>query len=202
MNDNLLGITNQLELRNEEEKLSKIRAKELFDFDVINDFEVGTYQGLKDIHYYLFQDTYPFAGKERATNLSKGFFQFTPAIYLNASLKQIDKMAMSTFDEIVEKYVEMNIAHPFKDGNGRSTRIWLDIILRKNLKRVIDWNLIDKEDYLLAMERSPIKDIEIKFFLNKALTNKIDDRKTYMTGIDISFYYENFSRYLINEIPR
>ncbi|MGL4645340.1 MAG: Fic family protein, partial [Vagococcus fluvialis] len=138
--------------------------------------------------------------KERATNISKGSFQFTPAIYLNASLKQIDKMPMSTFDEIVEKYVEMNIAHPFKEGNGRSTRIWLDIILRKNLKRVIDWNLIDKEDYLLAMERSPIKDIEIKFFLNKALTNKIDDRKTYMTGIDISFYYENFSSYLINEI--
>lgn len=202
MNDNLLGITNQLELRNEEEKLSKIRAKELFDFDVINDFEVGTYQGLKDIHYYLFQDIYPFAGKERATNISKGSFQFTPAIYLNASLKQIDKMPMSTFDEIVEKYVEMNIAHPFKEGNGRSTRIWLDIILRKNLKRVIDWNLIDKEDYLLAMERSPIKDIEIKFFLNKALTSKIDDRKTYMTAIDISFYYENFSSYLINEISK
>ncbi|MBO0427958.1 Fic family protein [Vagococcus fluvialis] len=202
MNDNLLGITNQLELRNEEEKLSKIRAKELFDFDVINDFEVGTYQGLKDIHYYLFQDIYSFAGKERATNISKGFFQFTPAIYLNASLKQIDKMPMSTFDEIVEKYVEMNIAHPFKEGNGRSTRIWLDIILRKNLKRVIDWNLIDKEDYLLAIERSPIKDIEIKFFLNKALTSKIDDRKTYMTGIDISFYYENFTSYLINEISK
>ncbi len=198
MNDNLLGITNQLELRNEEEKLSKIRAKELFDFDIINDFEVGTYLGLKDIHYYLFQDIYPFAGKERTTNISKNDFRFTPAIYLNASLKQIDKMPMSTFDEIVEKYVEMNIAHPFKEGNGRSTRIWLDIILRKNLKRVIDWNLIDKEDYLLAMERSPIKDIEIKFFLNKALTSKIDDRKTYMTGIDISFYYENFSRYLIN----
>ena len=202
MCDNLLGITNQLELRNEEEKLSKIRAKELFDFDVINDFGVGTYQGLKDIHYYLFQDIYFFAGKERATNISKGSFQFTPAIYLNASLKQIDKMPMSTFDEIVEKYVEMNIAHPFKDGNGRSTRIWLDIILRKNLKRVIDWNLIDKEDYLLAMERSPIKDIEIKFFLNKALTNRIDDRKTYLTGIDISFYYENFSSYLINEISK
>ncbi|MBO0437396.1 protein adenylyltransferase Fic [Vagococcus fluvialis] len=202
MNDNLLGITNQLELRNKEEKLSKIRAKELFDLDVINDFEVGTYQGLKDIHNYLFQDIYPFAGKERTGNISKDYFRFTPAIYLNASLKQIDKMPMSTFDEIVEKYVEMNIAHPFKEGNGRSTRIWLDIILRKNLKRVIDWNLIDKEDYLLAMERSPIKDIEIKFFLNKALTNKIDDRKTYMTGIDISFYYENFSSYLINEISK
>lgn len=200
MLDNLLGITNQLELNNTEEKLSKIRAKELFELDKINEFEVGTYQGLKDIHYYLFQDIYPFAGKKREVNISKGNFRFAPVMYLDPSLSHIDEMPMSTFNEIVEKYVEMNIAHPFREGNGRSTRIWLDLILKNSLKKVVDWNLIDKEDYLLAMERSHIKDIEIKYLLQNALTDKIDDREVYMKGIDISYYYEGYTEYLIDEL--
>ena len=200
MLDNKLGITNQLELNKTEEKLSKIRAKELFELDVVNTFEIGTYRGLKAIHHYLFQDIYPFAGEKRDVNIAKGNFRFAPVMYLEVSLKHIDTMPMTNFDEIVEKYVEMNIAHPFREGNGRSTRIWLDLIMKKNLKKVVDWNLIDKEDYLLAMERSPIKDIEIKHLLKNALTDKINDREVYMKGIDISYYYEGYTEYLIDEL--
>lgn len=167
MLENKLNITNQLELNREEEKLSKLRAKELFELDIINQFEIGTYKGLSDIHHYLFQDIYFFSGEKKSVNISKGQFRFAPVMYLEASLVHIDSMPMKTFDEIVEKYVEMNIAHPFRDGNGRSTRIWLDLIMKKYLKQVVDWNLVDKEDYLLAMERSPIKDIEIKYLLKK-----------------------------------
>lgn len=200
MIDNLLGITNQLELNNAEEKLSKMRAREMFELEKINQFDVGTYKGLKAIHYYLFQDIYAFAGKKRDVNISKGNFRFAPVMYLEPSLTHIDNMPTTTFDEIVEKYVEMNIAHPFREGNGRSMRIWLDLILKKNIGKVIDWNSVDKEDYLLAMERSPIKDIEIKYLLKKALTDKIHDREVYMKGIDISYYYEGYTEYLIEEL--
>lgn len=200
MLENKLGIVNQLELNRAEERFSKIRAKELFELDMINTFEIGTYEGLKSIHYYLFQDIYEFAGKLREVNIAKGSFRFAPVMYLEPALEHIDLMAMTTFDEIVEKYVEMNIAHPFREGNGRSTRIWLDLMMKASLKKVIDWNLIDKEDYLLAMERSPIKDIEIKYLLEKALTDKINDREVYMKGIDVSYYYEGYTEYLIDDL--
>ncbi|MFW8053287.1 protein adenylyltransferase Fic [Vagococcus fluvialis] len=200
MLENKLGLRNQLELNRVEEKFSKIRAKELFELDILKLFEVGTYKGLKSIHYYLFQDIYEFVGKQRDVNIAKGSFRFVPVMYLEPALKHIDNMTMTTFEEIVEKYVEMNIAHPFREGNGRSTRIWLDLMMKDNVKKVIDWNLIDKEDYLLAMERSPIKDIEIKYLLKNALTDKINDREVYMKGIDISYYYEGYTKFLIDEL--
>ncbi len=191
--ENKLNITNSAELAREEERISKKKAVELFDSKLIDTFEVGTFAGLAAIHKYLFEDIYDFAGKIRTVNIAKGSFRFAPLMYLEASLTNIDKMPQSTFDEIVGKYVEMNVAHPFREGNGRSTRIWLDCILKKELGKVIDWSRIDKEDYLLAMERSPIKDVEIKVLLKAALTDEINDRTVYMKGIDASYYYEGYN---------
>ena len=198
--DNKLNISSQVELNRIEEKLSKQKAKNLFDSGQINKIEIGTFKGLKQIHKFLFNDIYDFAGKMREVNISKGSFRFAPLMYLPQSLKHIDKMPQNTFDEIIKKYVEMNIAHPFREGNGRSTRIWLDLILKKELKKVIDWNKIDKADYLSAMERSPIKDIEIKELLKTALTNKINEREIFMKGIDVSYYYEGYAEYNINDL--
>ena len=198
--ENKLNITNQLELNKIEEKLSKEKAKKLFDSGKINTLKVGTFAGLKQIHEFLFEDIYDFAGKIRTVNLSKGNFRFAPVMYLEQALKHIDKMPQSTFDEIVEKYVEMNIAHPFREGNGRATRIWLDLIFKKELKMVVDWNKIDKSDYLSAMERSPIKDIEIKHLLKNALTDKINEREIFMKGIDVSYYYEGYDEYDIHKL--
>ncbi len=198
--ENKLNITNQIELNRFEEKISKEKAKKLFDSGKIDKIKVGTFAGLKQIHKYLFEDIYDFAGKLRDVNLSKGNFRFAPLMYLKQSLKNIDKMPQSTFDEIVEKYVEMNIAHPFREGNGRAARIWLDLIFKKELKRVVDWNKIDKEDYLLAMERSPIKSIEIKHLLKNALTDKINEREIFMKGIDVSYYYEGYDEYDIHQL--
>ena len=186
----------------QEEKISKKKALELFDKKIIDKFEVGTFKGLQEIHKYLFQDIYEFAGKIRNENISKGNFRFAPVMYLKEALKNIDKMPQKTFDEIIEKYVEMNVAHPFREGNGRSTRIWLDRILVKELNKVIDWRKVDKDDYLLAMERSPIKDIEIKVLLKNSLTDKINDRTVYMKGIDASYYYEGYYTYTIEEIDK
>lgn len=200
MLENKLGITNQPELMREEERLSKLKAKQLFESGDINKIEVGTFMGLAYIHRYLFEDVYYFAGKIRDVNIAKGNFRFAPVMYLKASLANIDRMPQATFDEIIEKYVEMNVAHPFREGNGRSTRIWLDLMLKAGIRRVVDWNLVDKEDYLLAMERSPIKDIEIKYILKNALTDKINDRETYMKGIDVSYYYEGYSEYTMEEL--
>lgn len=197
--ENKLGITNSAELANAEEKLTKIRAAELFEQGLLDRFEVGTYHGLQQIHGYLFQDVYDFAGQTRTVNISKGNFRFAPLMYLDAALQNISGMPQSTFDEIMEKYVEMNIAHPFREGNGRSTRIWLDMILKKELGLVVDWSLIDKEDYLSAMERSPIKDLEIKYLLRNALTDRIGDREVYMKGIDVSYYYEGYHAYPMTE---
>lgn len=190
---NKLGITDALELARAEEKQTKIKALALFEKKILDTFEVGTFKGLSQIHYYLFNDIYDFAGKMREVNIAKGNFRFAPAIYLEAALKSIDKMPQSNFNEIIEKYVEMNVAHPFREGNGRSTRIWLDCILKKELKQVIDWNQVNKVDYLLAMERSPIKDLEIKFLFQQALTDQIDDREVYMKGIDASYSYEGYT---------
>ncbi len=198
--ENKLNITDQVELNKREEKISKEKAKKLFDSGKIDTVAVGTFSGLKQIHKYLFEDIYAFAGKIRTINLSKGGFRFAPVMYLEQALKQIDKMPQSTFDEIVEKYVEMNIAHPFREGNGRVTRIWLDLILKKELKKIVDWNKIDKEDYLSAMERSPIKDIEIKHLLKNALTDKINEREIFMKGIDVSYYYEGYDTYNIHDL--
>lgn len=195
-----MKITNSSKLAEEEEKITKIKALELFDKKIIENFEIGTFKGLQEIHKYLFQDIYYFAGKIRDENISKGNFRFAPVMYLKEALKNIDKMPQKTFDEIVEKYVEMNIAHPFREGNGRSTRIWLDRIFIKELGKVVDWSKIDKNDYLLAMERSPIKDIEIKILLKEALTDKINDRIIYMKGIDASYYYEGYNTYTLEEI--
>ena len=192
---NKLGIMDSVELAHEEERLTKKRALELYDKKILDRFEVGTFAGLKDIHGYLFQDVYDFAGKMRTVNIAKGNFRFAPVLYLAEALASIDKMSQDSFESIVEKYVEMNVAHPFREGNGRSTRIWLDNILRKNIGMVIDWSLIDKEDYLLAMERSPVRDKEIKALLSSALTDKIDDRQVYMKGIDASYRYEGYSTY-------
>lgn len=194
--ENKLGITNSAELACTEEKLTKTRAAELFEQDLLSGFETGTYKGLQQIHGYLFQDVYDFAGKTRNVNLAKGGFRFAPVMYIDAALENISKMPQTTFDEIVEKYVEMNVAHPFREGNGRSTRIWLDQILKKELGLVVDWSRIDKEDYLSAMERSPIKDIEIKHLLKNALTDRIEDREVYMKGIDASYYYEGYNTFL------
>ncbi len=199
--ENKLNITSSSELATVEERTSKIKALELFENGLLDTFEVGTFKGLSDIHKYLFEDIYDFAGKIRTVNIAKGNFRFAPVMYLNAALENIDKMPQSTFDEIVEKYVEMNIAHPFREGNGRSTRIWLDCILKRELKQVIDWDKVDKEDYLLAMERSPVKDIEIKFLLKSALTDKINDRTVYMKGIDASYYYEGYNTYNLSTEP-
>ena len=193
--ENKLGITNSSELAREEERLSKKRALELFETQRFNTMEAGTFKALKEIHKYLFQDVYDFAGELRTVNIAKGNFRFAPVMYLQAALKNIEKMPQATFDEIIEKYVEMNIAHPFREGNGRSTRIWLDLILKTELNLVVDWNKIDKEDYLLAMERSPIKDIEIKHLIKNALTDKINDREVYMKGIDASYNYEGYSTF-------
>ena len=199
---NKLGITDSSKLAQEEEKITKKRALELFDKKIIENFEIGTFKGLQEIHKYLFEDIYDFAGKIREENISKGNFRFAPVMYLKEALKNIDKMPQKTYDEIIEKYVEMNVAHPFREGNGRSTRIWLDRILIKEIGQVVDWSKVDKDDYLLAMERSPIKDIEIKVLLKDALTDKINDRIVYMKGIDASYYYEGYYTYTIEEIDK
>ncbi len=198
--ENKLNITNQIELNKVEEKTSKEKAIKFFDSGKINKIKAGTVSGLKQIHKYLFEDIYEFAGEIRNVNISKGNFRFAPVMYLEQSLKYIENMPQSTFDEIVEKYVEMNIAYPFREGNGRATRIWLDLIFKKELQRVVDWNKIDKADYLSAMERSPIKDIEIKHLLKNALTDKIDEREVFMKGIDVSYYYEGYDEYDIHKL--
>lgn len=198
--ENKLNITNQIKLNKVEEKTSKEKAIKFFDSGKINKIKAGTISGLKQIHKYLFEDIYEFAGEIRNVNISKGNFRFAPVMYLEQSLKYIKNMPQSTFDEIVEKYVEMNIAHPFREGNGRATRIWLDLIFKKELQRVVDWNKIDKADYLSAMERSPIKDIEIKHLLKNALTDKIDEREVFMQGIDVSYYYEGYDEYDIHKL--
>lgn len=195
MLNNKLGITDQVKLARAEEKISKANAKKLYDSGDIHTLEIGTYKGLADIHRYLFSDIYDFAGKIRSVNISKGNFRFAPVMYLEASLKFIDQMPQQTIEEIVAKYVEMNIAHPFREGNGRSTRIWLDLILKKELKKVIDWNLINKESYLSAMERSQVNDLEIRYLLTNALTESVDNREIYMKGIDVSYYYEGYTEY-------
>ena len=197
---NKLGITSSVELAREEERLTKLRAVELFDSKKIDEFEVGTFKGLSLIHKYLFNDIYYFAGKIREENIAKGNFRFASAMYLDEILKKIDEMPQDTFENIVKKYIEMNIAHPFREGNGRSTRIWLDMILRKELNQMIDWSKINKEDYLLAMERSPIKDLELRLLLKNALTDKIDDRQVLMKGIDASYQYEGYDTYLVEEL--
>lgn len=198
--ENKLHITNSAELARTEERLSKKRAAELFETGALDRLAPGTVQSLLEIHRFLFSDLYDFAGCIRTVNLAKGSFRFAPVMYLEAALTNIEKMPQSTFDEIVEKYVEMNIAHPFREGNGRSARIWLDLILKKELGQVVDWSLVDKEDYLLAMERSPIRDIEIKHLLRKALTDQINNREIYMKGIDTSYYYEGYLVYKTDEL--
>ncbi len=198
--ENKLGITDSTELAREEERISKKKAAQLYDSGYLDTLSPGTYAALAEIHRYLFEDIYDFAGKLRQVNLAKGSFRFAPLMYLDASLKNIEKMPQSTFDEIVEKYVEMNIAHPFREGNGRSMRIWLDLILKRELGMVVDWSLVDKEDYLLAMERSPIRDIEIKHLLKQALTDQIHDREIYMKGIDHSYYYEGYTTFKTEEL--
>lgn len=198
--ENKLGITDSVELAKTEEKISKKRAVELFESGYLNRLEPGTFETLSAIHRYLFDSIYDFAGTIRTVNIAKGSFRFAPLMYLQTALEHIEKMPQSTYDEIIEKYVEMNIAHPFREGNGRSTRIWLDLILKKELGLVIDWSLVDKEDYLSAMERSPIKDIEIKHILKQALTDKIDDREVYIKGIDHSYYYEGYSIYKAKDL--
>ena len=198
--ENKLNITDSTELARMEEKISKKKAVELFENGYLDAYEVGSFQMLAAIHRYLFDEIYDFAGKIRNVNVAKGNFRFAPVMYLQAAIENVEKMPQSTFDEIIEKYVEMNIAHPFREGNGRSTRIWLDLILKSELKKVIDWSTVDKEDYLLAMERSPIKDIEIKYILKQALTARIDDREVYMKGIDHSYYYEGYTLYKAEDL--
>ncbi len=193
--ENKLGITDSAILAREEEKISKKKALLMFETDFFANLEVGTFRSLLEIHRFLFEDIYVFAGKLRDVNISKGNFRFAPLMYLEAALANIDKMPQSNFDEIIEKYVEMNIAHPFREGNGRSTRIWLDHILKNEIQKVVDWRRVDKEDYLLAMERSPIRDIEIKHVLHKALTDEIQSRDVYMKGIDTSYYYEGYQAF-------
>ena len=197
---NKLGIENQIELAKKEEKITKLKAKKLFETGKLNFIEVGTFKGLSEIHKYLFEDIYDFTGKIRTENISKSNFRFASAMYLKEALNKIDKMPQSNFDEIIEKYIEMNIAHPFREGNGRSTRIWLDMILKEEIGKVIDWSKVNKEDYLLAMERSPIKDTEIKILLGNALTNMINDREIYMKGIDASYNYEGYCLYNTEDI--
>lgn len=197
---NKLGITDSVELARMEEKISKKKAAELFENGYLDKYEAGSFQMLAAIHRYLFDELYDFAGEVRSVNIAKGNFRFAPVMYLQAAIQNIEKMPQSTFDEIVEKYVEINIAHPFREGNGRSTRIWLDLILKKELNRVVDWSCVDKEDYLLAMERSPIRDIEIKHILKQALTEAVDDREVYMKGIDHSYYYEGYVIYKTEDL--
>ena len=200
MLENKLGIMDSAELAREEERLSKKRAKELFEKDLRAGEPAGKFSTLQKIHKILFADIYPFAGQLRTVNLAKGNFRFAPLMYLDAALANIDQMPQSDFDEIIEKYVEMNIAHPFREGNGRSTRIWLDHILKHEIGKVVDWSLVDKEDYLLAMERSPIRDIEIKHVLKAALTDQTDSREVFMKGIDHSYYYEGYTTFKAEEL--
>lgn len=200
MLENKLGITSSAELAREEERISKKKALELFESGRLDSFEAGKAASLMSIHKALFEDIYEFAGKLRTVNIAKGSFRFAPLMYLEAALDNIDKMPQSNFDEIIEKYVEMNIAHPFREGNGRATRIWLDCILKKEIGKVVDWSLVDKEDYLLAMERSPIRDIEIKHILKNALTDRVDDREVFMKGIDHSYYYEDYTTFKTEEL--
>ena len=198
--DNKLGLTSTAELDREEERISKKKAAQLFDRKLLDTFDVGTFAGLAAIHKYLFEGIYDFSGELRTVNIAKGNFRFAPLMYLQAALENIDKMPQSNFDEIVEKYVEMNIAHPFREGNGRSTRIWLDHILKNEIGKVVDWSKVDKKDYLLAMERSPIKDVEIKVLLKGALTDEINSREVYMKGIDHSYYYEGYTTFKTEEL--
>lgn len=200
MLENKLGITDSAELAREEEKISKKKAVELFENGVLDNLESGKTSSLIAIHKALFHDIYDFAGKIRTVNIAKGNFRFAPVMYLEVALQNIDKMPQSTFEQIVEKYVEMNIAHPFREGNGRATRIWLDCILKNEIGKVVNWSLVDKEDYLLAMERSPVKDIEIKHILKNALTDKINDRDVFMKGIDHSYYYENYTTFKTEDL--
>ena len=197
--ENKLGIKSSVELANAEEKISKKKALQLFELGLLDKMQAGTFDSLSAIHKYLFDEIYDFAGQIRNVNIAKGNFRFAPLMYLNAAIENIEKMPQSNFDEIIAKYIEMNIAHPFREGNGRSTRIWLDLILKTELGKVVDWSKVDKEDYLLAMERSPIKDIEIKVLLKNALTNKINDRDVYMKGIDASYSYEGYSEFKTGE---
>ena len=198
--ENKLGLTSSDDLAREEERLSKKKAVELFENGMLDTLPAGKFSTLQAIHKYLFEDIYDFAGKLRTVNLAKGNFRFAPLMYLEAALANIDKMPQSTFDEIIEKYVEMNIAHPFREGNGRSTRIWLDHILKTEIGKVVDWNKVDKEDYLLAMERSPIKDVKIKALLKAALTVEINSREVYLNGIDQSYYYEGFTAFRAGDL--
>ena len=198
--ENKLGIKNSAELARKEERISKKRAVELFENGMLENLEAGKFQTLCEIHKYLFDDIYDFAGKIRTVNISKGNFRFAPLMYLEAAIANIEKMPQSDYDEIIEKYVEMNIVHPFREGNGRSMRIWLDMMLKKQIGQVVDWSKIEKEDYLMAMERSPIKDIEIKYILKQALTDKVDDREVYMKGIDHSYYYEGYVIYKAKDL--
>lgn len=198
--ENKLGITNALQLAKEEEKITKRKALLLFETGFLDNLQAGSFNTLAAIHKFLFEDVYAFAGKMRSVNIAKGSFRFVPALYLKDALTSISKMPQSTFDEIIAKYVEMNVAHPFREGNGRSTRIWLDHILKTQLQQVVDWSKIDKEDYLLAMERSPIKDTEIKLLLQAALTDKINDRDVYMKGIDASYNYEGYNTYKTEDL--
>ena len=202
MLENKLGITNEIELLKEEERITKIIALELFDSKKIDEFEIGTNKGLCMIHEHLIKDIYNFAGEIRKVNIAKGNFRFASAIYLEDILSKIDSMPQNNFENIVKKYIEMNIAHPFREGNGRSTRIWLDMILKKEIKKVIDWSKIDKEEYLLAMERSPIKDTEIMLLLKEALTDEINNREVYMKGIDTSYKYEGYNTYTMDELDK
>ena len=199
---NKLGLTDELELAREEERISKQKALALYDTGLLDTFPVGTFAGLAMIHKYLFEDIYEFAGQMRIVNIAKGNFRFAPVMYLRPALESIDRMPQSTFDEIIEKYVEMNVAHPFREGNGRSTRIWLDCILKKELHQVVDWSRVDKSDYLMAMERSPVKDLEIKVLLHKALTEQIHDRQVYMKGIDASYHYEGYQIFKTEELAK
>ena len=199
---NKLGLTDELELAREEERISKQKALALYDTGLLDTFPVGTFAGLAMIHKYLFEDIYEFSGQIRTVNIAKGNFRFAPVMYLRPALESIDRMPQSTFDEIIEKYVEMNVAHPFREGNGRSTRIWLDCILKKELHQVVDWSRVDKSDYLMAMERSPVKDLEIKVLLHKALTEQIHDRQVYMKGIDASYHYEGYQIFKTEELAK
>lgn len=198
--ENKLGITSSAERAEAEEKISKKKAAELFENGYLENLEPGTYKALAEIHRFLFGEIYEFAGKLREVNIAKGNFRFAPVMYLREAIGNIEKMPQSSFDEIIEKYVEMNVAHPFREGNGRSMRIWLDMMLKKETGQVIDWRKVDKDDYLLAMERSPVRDIEIRYVLRQALTDKTDDREIYMKGIDYSYYYEGYSIYRTEEL--
>lgn len=197
---NKLGLTDPAEFAREEERIGKKKAMEMFEKNILNSLSAGTFSTLQFIHQFLFEDIYDFAGEMREVNIAKGNFRFVPRMYLNAAIENIDKMPQSDFDEIVEKYVEMNVAHPFREGNGRSMRIWLDHMLKTEIGRIVDWSKVDKEDYLLAMERSPVRDIEIKHILKEALTNEIDSREVFMKGIDHSYYYEGYAAFKTEEL--